>query len=132
MKRAPRTIAAAVLLGSLSAIPFIGSATAAAKAPKTVTVSASKSTLTASGGSVTIRATVKSAKTCAWSVSPKIKGFDDEREVRGEVEPRCEAAREHDTEREAVHVLARHGERQGQGVGLGRRERKGEAGQVDR
>ena len=55
-----------------------------------------------------------------------------EREVRGEVEPRGEAAREHFTERKAVHVLARHGERQGQGVGQRCRERKGEAGQVDR
>ena len=45
-------------------------------AVKPVTVTASKSSLSDSGGSVTIHARVKSAKTCAWTSSPKVKGFD--------------------------------------------------------
>jgi hypothetical protein len=66
--------AVAIVSAALGLIGFVIAPAGAAVKP--VTVTASAPSLTDSGGSVTIRATVESAKTCAWRSSPEVKGFD--------------------------------------------------------
>ena len=68
-----RTRIAACITGVALGLAVVAPASGA---PKPVMVTASKPSLSASGGSVTILATVNSATTCAWTSSPKVKGFD--------------------------------------------------------
>jgi hypothetical protein len=87
--RTSRSIAQALTRGAgrrtdsgriASAVVALGLAgfalTPASAVTKPVTVRANTSSVGALGGGVTIRATVKSAKRCAWTSSPKVKGFD--------------------------------------------------------
>ena len=66
-------VAAAIVFG----LAVLGIVSASA-APRPVMVTANRSSLSASGGSVTIRATVniKNAKTCTWTAGPEVPGFN--------------------------------------------------------
>ncbi len=96
--------AVAIVSAALGLIGFVIAPAGAAVKP--VTVTASAPSLSDSGGSVTIRATVESAKTCRVEIEPGGQRIRRIGEVQHEAEPSGEAAHEHDDVREAVHVLA--------------------------